>query len=108
MKGDIELAEKCLTAGIKVNSFSSTALQAPPLLNCILNKQLAMTQWLLDQGADPLIYEDFDGKTLLEKAVFNSTEAIVKALQAKGAIFLGICMQLISVLHDHNDFHCAI
>lgn len=83
-EGDIELLRYHVKNQVDVN-YAHPEFLSTPLVACILVRQEAAAHLLLDNGADPLLYSEFDGLTPVEAARQAGLVLIEERLRAMGA-----------------------
>jgi ankyrin repeat protein len=83
-EGDIELLRYHVKNQVDVN-YAHPEFLSTPLVACILVRQEAAANLLLDNGADPLLYSEFDGLTPVEAARQAGLARIEERLRDMGA-----------------------
>ena len=81
--GDTELLRYHISRGVDVN-YAHPEFLSTPLVACILERQAASALLLLDHGADPTLYSEFDGMTPMQAAVSVGAESVVGRLTEMG------------------------
>lgn len=79
-KGDLELVEYYISAGIDPN-YQHPEFLSTPLIESAQNGHLAVVEFLLQHGANPKIKSDYDGLTALETACQHKQEKVVAILE---------------------------
>ena len=82
-KGNLEICECYLTAGMDVNSRD---VDGTPMLNiAVRNENIEIVKWLLDNGADVKVISEDRGYSPLMDAVWRGNKEITSLLVEKGS-----------------------
>ena len=80
-QGDIELVKYHIRTGIDANYKHPEFLTTALIESVSLNK-LAIVTYLLENGADPLVRDDFTGETSISIAEQRKDKTLLKLLQS--------------------------
>jgi uncharacterized protein len=83
-EGDLELVAYHVKNGVDIN-YAHPEFLSTPLVACILAKQEAIALFLLEQGANPLLYSEFDGLRPIQAAVQVGLKDVEAKLLELGA-----------------------
>lgn len=78
--GDLAMVEYYIDAGIDPN-YQHPEFLSTPLIESAQNGHADVVEFLLNNGADPLIKSDLEGLTALETALLYKQEVVVSILQ---------------------------
>jgi len=82
--GDMGLVEYHVRMGVDLD-YAHPEFMATPLVACILAGQTEVALFLLDHGASPFIFSEFDGLTPMQAARQTGASIVVEKLRALGA-----------------------
>lgn len=82
--GDLELVQYHVEAGVDID-YPHPEFLSTPLVASILARREAVALYLLEQGANPGQYSEFDGVTPMQAALSAGLPAVAAKLRALGA-----------------------
>ena len=80
-KGDLELVKYHIKTGVNPN-YQHPEFMCTPLIESIQYQQFEVTKYLLENGADPSIKEDFGPHTPLSMAKFKNNQKFITLVEA--------------------------
>ncbi len=80
-KGDLELVKYHIRMGVNPN-YQHPEFMCTPLIESIQYEQFEVTKYLLENGADPKIKEDFGTHTPLSMAKFKHNQKLITLVEA--------------------------
>lgn len=82
--GDIELVRYHVNSGVDIN-YAHPEFLSTPLVACILAKQEAVADFLIDSGANIHLHSEFDGMSPVQAAHSVNLHELERRLRALGA-----------------------
>ncbi|HRK38296.1 MAG TPA: ankyrin repeat domain-containing protein [Burkholderiaceae bacterium] len=82
-KGDTDLLRYHISRGVDVN-YAHPEFLSTPLVACILERKPDSAFMLLDNGADPTLFSEFEGMTPMQAAVSVGLAPVVSRLTEMG------------------------
>lgn len=80
-KGDLELVKYHIRMGVDPN-YQHPEFMCTPLIGSIQNQQFEIAKFLLENGANPNIKEDFGPHTPLSMAKFTKNQQIIYLVES--------------------------
>jgi uncharacterized protein len=84
-EGDLELLAYHVKNGVDIN-YAHPEFLSTPLVACILADQEKVAMYLLDQGAKPNLYSEFDGLRPIQAAIQMEQRQVTSRLIELGVV----------------------